>query len=56
MQQSSFAEYIRTGKADRVEDIMIIEIAYESKRMLDSLVNVYKYICSKIKLFVVIES
>ena len=35
---------------------MIIEIAYESKRMLDSLANVYKYICSKIKLFVVIES
>lgn len=56
MQQFSFAEYIRTGKADRKEDIMMIEITYETKRMLGSLVNVYKYICSKIKLFVVIES
>ena len=44
MQQSSFAAYIRTGKADRLEDIMIIEIAYESKRMLDSIVNMYQYI------------
>lgn len=56
MQQYSVAEYIRTGKADRIEDILINELHYESKRMLDSIVNIYKYICSKIKLFVVIES
>lgn len=56
MQQYSVAEYIRTGKADRVEDILINELPYEGKRMLDSLVNIYRYIGSKVKLFVVIES
>lgn len=56
MQQYSVAEYIRTGKANRVEDILINELPYESKRMLDSLVNIYKYIGSKVKLFIVIES
>lgn len=56
LQQYSVAEYIRTGKANRVEDILINELSYEGKRMLDSLVNIYKYICSKVKLFVVIES
>lgn len=56
LQQYSVAEYIRTGKADRMEDILINELSYESKRMLDSLVNIYKYICSKVKVFIVIES
>lgn len=56
MQQYSVAEYIRTGKAWRIEDILINELPYESKRMLDSLVSMYQYICSKIKVFVVIES
>lgn len=56
MQQSSMAEYIRTGKAMRREDILINELSYEGKRMLESLVNIYKYICSKVNLFIAIES
>lgn len=56
MQQYSVAEYLRTGKENRVEDILINELPYESKRMIDSIVNMYQYICSKTKVFVVIES
>ncbi len=56
LQQYSLATYIRTGKAERVEDILINELSYESKRMLDSLVNIYRYICSKVRVFVVLES
>ena len=56
MQQYSFAEYIRTGKADRVEDVMMNELTYEGKRMLDSLVNIYKYICARKHLFVVLDN
>ena len=53
---STFSQYIRTGKAERTEDILISEIAYESKKVLISLGNIYKYICSKTKLFIVIEN
>ena len=56
LQQYSLATYIRTGKAERVEDILLNELGYEGKRMLDSLVNVYQYICSRVKIFVVLES
>ncbi len=56
LQQYTFAEYIKTGKGSRVEDILINELKYEKKRVLDSLVNIYKYICTRTKLFVVIES
>jgi len=56
MQQSSFIEYIRTGKAHRIEDILINELSYESKRMLDSLANIFQYICSKVQVFAVVES
>ena len=52
----SFAQYIRTGKAERMEDILINELAYEAKKVLVSISNVYKYICSKAKVFIVIEN
>ena len=55
LQQSSFSEYIRTGKAVRVQDILINELYYESKRVLDSIVNIYKYICERVNLFIVID-
>lgn len=56
LQQYSFAEYIKTGRASRIEDFLLNELGYENKRILRSLVNMYKYICTRTKLFVVIES
>ena len=56
LQQRSFAQYLKNGKADRIEDVLLNELEYEKKRMLDSVVNVYKYICSRVKIFVVMES
>ena len=56
LMRSSFAQYIRAGKAKRTEDILLNEISYESKKVLESLGNIYKYISSKVKLFVVIEN
>ena len=56
LMRSSFAQYIRAGKAKRTEDILLNEISYESKKVLESLGNIYKYICSRVKLFVVIEN
>lgn len=56
MQMYSFAEYIRTGKADRIQDILVNELYYESKRVLEAIVNIYKYICEKVNVFIVIES
>ncbi len=55
MQQETLAEYIRTGKAYRTEDILLNELTYEGRKMLDSLVNIYKYICSRVRLFVVLD-
>ena len=56
LQQYSFAQYIRTGRAERMEDILLSETAYESKRMLMSLVRLYEYIGEKRKIFIMIES
>lgn len=56
MQQYSIAEYLKTGKAARIEDIIINELPYEGKRMLDSIANIFKYICTRVKVLVVIES
>lgn len=56
LQQYSFVQFISKGKADRIEDILIAESGYESKRMLDSLVNIFKYIGTRKKLFIIIES
>ena len=39
-----------------MEDILINELPYESKRVLDSFANVYQYICTRVKVFAVIES
>ena len=56
LQQYSFAQYIRTGKSGRLEDFFINELGYERKRMLDSIVNLYQYIGSRKKIFIVMES
>ena len=53
---SSFAQYICTGKAERREDILLNELAYEGKKALISIGNIYKYICTRVKLLVVIEN
>ena len=39
-----------------MEDILINELSYESKRVLDSFANVYQYICTRVNVFAVIES
>lgn len=56
LMQSTFAHYIQTGKADRTEDILVNELAYEEKKALVSLGNIYKYICLRANLFIVIEN
>ena len=56
LQQYSFSQYLRTGKAERIEDFFINELGYEKKRMLDSIRNLYQYISSRKKIFMVMES
>lgn len=56
MQQYSVIEYLRTGKADRIEDILMSELKYERKRFLDSIISMYKYICTRTNIYMVIES
>lgn len=55
LQQSIFVSYIRTGVAERSEDILISEVAYERKRMLQSMVNIYIYISKRIPIFIILE-
>lgn len=50
-----FASYITTGKATRREDVLFPELSYERKRMLDSLVALYRYVGSKKSLFIFME-
>ena len=56
LQQYSLSQYLRTGKAERIEDFFINELGYEKKRMLDSIRNLYQYISSRKKIFMVMES
>ena len=55
LQQEIFSSYIRYGKASRKEDIMLVELQYEKMRLLNSLVNLYRYIGSKKNVFIFIE-
>lgn len=56
LQQYPFAQYIKSGRAGRIEDILITEVNYEKKKILESLVNLYEYIGKRQPMFIVIES
>ena len=56
LQQPVFVTYLKTGIACRTEDIMITEADYESKRMIDSIINIFSYIGERKPVFMFIES
>lgn len=56
LQQEVFAEYIKTGRAFRTEDLIITETKYEKKRVMDSIVSILTYVGEKKKIFMFIES
>lgn len=55
LQQEIFVTYIRTGKANRTEDILIADLEYEQERMMESLLNMYIYISKYRPIFIFLE-
>ena len=55
LQQEIFTTYIRTGQANRTEDILISDLAYERERMMESLINMYVYISEYKPIFIFLE-
>lgn len=50
-----FENYIRSGTADRTEDILIFELEFEQEQVLRSIINVYNYIANRRPIFVFLE-
>lgn len=55
LQQPVFVSFIKTGKAKRMEDLLVSEVEYEKRRMLDSLVKIYNYIGQRKTIFIFLE-
>ncbi len=41
------AGFLRDGRCRRTEDVLYFEIAYETARMMESLISIYSYICKE---------
>lgn len=50
-----FENYIRSGTADRTEDILIDELGFEQEQVRNSIINVYNYIAKRRPIFVFLE-
>lgn len=55
VQKQLFASYIKNEKAERTEDLFLVELEYERRRMLDSLIKIYNYIGKTKQIFIFIE-
>ncbi len=55
LQQPIFASYIREGRAERKEDLLITELKYERRRMLQSLISLYVYVSNRKPMFIFLE-
>ena len=55
LSRSAIESYILTGECKRNEDIIVVEVGYERKRLADSLTNLFSYISKEHTLFFVLN-
>lgn len=52
LSRSTIKSYIMQGECERAEDIIVVEVEYERKQLINSLINILSYISKEHTLFV----
>lgn len=55
LSRSTIKSYIMHGECERTEDVIVVEVEYERKQFIKSLINILKYISKEHTLFVVLN-
>ena len=55
LSRSTIKSYIMQGECDRAEDIIVVEVEYERKQFINSLINILTFISKEHTLFVVLN-
>lgn len=53
--ESLFTSYLKSGYCERIEDIIPREVEYEQQRIIQSIVNIIKYISNEHKMIIVLD-